>query len=67
MSETRCSCDRYEKLEGTFVPAYISAYLAPVDPSEPAKADHFRCRWCNQEWESHADEKSKAPSLVRVK
>jgi hypothetical protein len=67
MSETRCSCDRFETLEGTFVPDYISAFLASLDSAEPTKVDHYRCRWCNQEWKRHSDENSKPPSLVRVK
>jgi hypothetical protein len=67
MSETRCSCDRFEKLEGSFVPDYIAAFLASLDPSEPTKADRYRCRWCNQEWKRHTDGTSKPPLLVRVK
>jgi hypothetical protein len=63
MSETRCSCDRFEKLEGATVPAYISAFLATQGQTQ----DRFRCRWCNQVWERHQDQGNKRPSLVRVK
>ncbi len=64
MSETRCSCDRFEKLEGATVPAYISAFLAVQGQPQ---SDRYRCRWCNQVWERHQDQGSKRPSLLRVK
>jgi hypothetical protein len=65
MSETRCSCDRFEKLEGATVPAYVSAFLKPSDQSQ--NADRYRCLWCNCEWEKHSEENSTRPSLVRLR
>jgi hypothetical protein len=67
MSETRCSCDRYERLEGATVPAYISAFLAANDAAGTAKAESYRCRWCDQEWQRHLDHDNKRPSLIRIK
>lgn len=67
MSETQCSCYRYERLEGATVPAYISAFLAANDSSETATAANYRCRWCNQEWQRHLDQDSRRPSLIRIK
>lgn len=69
MSQPRCSCDSFEKLEGASVNAYVAAFLDDVGRVDPALKDRYRCRVCGREWEKRAPqdaEQGKRPSLVRV-
>jgi hypothetical protein len=62
MSERKCSCASFERLEGASVPAYIAAFL------EQEEKDRYRCRVCGREWEKRAPEKEGTrPSLVKFK
>ena len=63
MSEPKCSCESFERLEGASVNAYIKAFLDQV-----GRENLYRCRVCGREWEKRAPEiKSEGarPSLVR--
>ena len=70
MSGQKCSCEKFERLEGASVPAYINAFLdeAKGDDDEALKKNLYRCRVCGREWEKRAPEKAgegKRPALVR--
>lgn len=63
MSQPKCSCAKFERLEGAGVNAYISAFL------EQTGKDHYRCRVCGSRWEKRTPEVKREggrPSLVRV-
>ncbi|HEY0322123.1 MAG TPA: hypothetical protein VGC66_14275 [Pyrinomonadaceae bacterium] len=66
MSQPRCSCESFERLEGASVPAYIKAFLEQLDePGAPYK-NRFRCRVCGRFWEKRSPEhEGTRPSLVR--
>lgn len=70
MSQTKCSCETLERLEGASVPAYIAAYLDEVGRATPVEKNRYRCRVCGREWEKHTPEdkgEGKRPSLIRQK
>ncbi|HKS28245.1 MAG TPA: hypothetical protein VJS44_10515 [Pyrinomonadaceae bacterium] len=66
MSQAKCSCASFERLEGASVPAYIKAFLEPE--AGATDKDLYRCRVCGHIWERRApdDERARA-SLVRHK
>ncbi|HKP72556.1 MAG TPA: hypothetical protein VJT82_06435 [Pyrinomonadaceae bacterium] len=68
MSEKRCSCASFEKLEGASVPAYIAAFLDDMGRADPAKKNLYRCRVCGSDWERRAPEVrgEGRPSLVKI-
>lgn len=69
MSGPRCSCDKFERLEGASVNAYASAFLEDVKATEPGGRNRLRCRVCGNLWEKRAPDveaKSVRPSLVKV-
>lgn len=69
MEQPKCSCARFEKLEGASVPAYIKAFLDEAGAGMPDDKKRYRCRVCGREWEKRAPEVKSAgtrPSLVRV-
>ncbi len=69
MSTPVCSCEKFERLEGASVGAYVAAFLEDLGRDDPGQKNRFRCRACGREWEKRApDEKSGGtrPSLVRV-
>ena len=69
MSAPKCSCEKFERLEGASVNAYAAAFLEEIGKSDPQKKNHFRCRACGRLWERRAPEVktgSTRPSLVRV-
>jgi len=70
MSEAKCSCASFERLEGASVPAYIAAFLDEIkDVEEAANVKRFRCRVCRHQWEKHFPQtKSEGtrPTLVRL-
>jgi hypothetical protein len=51
MDQAKCSCDKFERLEGASVPAYIAAFLEEGNPDAHSKKKRFRCRTCGREWE----------------
>jgi hypothetical protein len=64
MSQTKCSCAKFERLEGASVNAYINAFLEQAEPNQ------YRCRVCGSLWERRAPEVKREggrPSLVRVR
>jgi rubrerythrin len=66
VSESKCSCESLERLEGASVQAYIKAFLDQLGHTEK---NLYRCRVCGREWEKRAPEiKSEGtrPSLVRL-
>ena len=67
MSQPRCSCDKFERLEGASVNAYANAFLEDLGRTDPARKDRYRCRACGREWEKRPPDSEHArPSLVRV-
>jgi hypothetical protein len=70
MSQTKCSCDKFERLEGASANAYAAAFLEDLGRADPGRQNGLRCRVCGREWEKHAPDAAAGrarPSLVRVK
>lgn len=69
MNAARCSCDKFERLEGASVNAYASAFLEDLGQKDKSKRSLYRCRVCGREWEKRAPQTgggSTRPSLVKV-
>lgn len=67
MSQTKCSCDHFERLEGASVPAYTKAFLDSAVGAENEGKNLYRCRVCGRLWEKRPPEgEGKRPSLVKV-
>ena len=69
MSAPKCSCEKFERLEGASVNAYAAAFLEDLGQSDPRNENRFRCRVCGRFWEKRAPEVktgSTRPSLVRI-
>ena len=69
MSQQNCSCEKFERLEGASVPAYINAFLEDLGRNDPTHKNEFRCRVCGRRWEKRApDERlgQARAALVRV-
>jgi hypothetical protein len=69
MSAAKCSCEKFERLEGASVNAYAAAFLEDLERTDPEKKNRFRCRVCGREWEKRAPVErtgSTRPSLVRI-
>ena len=69
MSAAKCSCEKFDRLEGASVGAYASAFLEDLGRTDPQKKDRYRCRVCQREWEKRAPDAktgSARPSLVRL-
>jgi hypothetical protein len=69
MSQPKCSCDSFEKLEGASVQAYIKAFLDRIDGETTGENERYRCRVCQRQWERRAPEikdQGRRPALVRV-
>jgi hypothetical protein len=67
MSQPKCSCDKFERLEGASVNAYTNAFLEDLGRTDPSHKDRYRCRVCGREWEKHPPDAEHArPSLVRI-
>jgi len=68
MSQPKCSCEKFERLEGASVNAYANAFLEDLSRTDPAHKDRYRCRVCGRTWEKRPPDASHArPSLVKVK
>jgi hypothetical protein len=69
MSAARCSCEKFERLEGASVNAYANAFLEDLGRNDPARKNLYRCRVCKREWEKRAPDSKTGgtrPSLVRL-
>ena len=69
MSGPACSCEKFERLEGASVGAYIAAFLEDLGRTDPADENRYRCRVCGRVWEKRGPEVktvSTRPSLVRI-
>lgn len=69
MSGRKCSCDRFERLEGASVGAYAAAFLEDLGRADAGKKNRYRCRVCGREWEKRAPDaeaRNARPSLVKV-
>lgn len=69
MSGPACSCEKFERLEGASVNAYVAAFLEDLGRADPAEKNLYRCRVCGREWEKREPEVktgSTRPSLIRV-
>ena len=70
MSGQKCSCDKFERLEGASVNAYASAFLEDLGSKDPGRKNQLRCRACGTLWEKRApdaEEGRARASLVMVK
>ncbi|HEX5709002.1 MAG TPA: hypothetical protein VFX96_17000 [Pyrinomonadaceae bacterium] len=67
MSDAKCSCERFERLEGASVAAYAAAFLEDLGRErDVSKKNLYRCRVCGRVWERRAPVgEGKRPSLVR--
>jgi hypothetical protein len=68
MSEAKCSCDKFARLEGASATGYAAAFLNEEEKAS-ASAGRLRCRVCGRLWEKRAPEVKSAgtrPSLVRL-
>jgi hypothetical protein len=69
MDDSKCSCEKFERLEGASVNAYAAAFLEDAGRTDPAGRSLYRCRVCGREWEKRAPKVktgSTRPSLVRL-
>lgn len=69
MSQPKCSCDRFERLEGASVNAYASAFLEDLGRQDSRRKGRYRCRVCGRLWERRAPDPEAGaarPSLVRL-
>ena len=69
MSVPKCSCEKFDRLEGASVGAYATAFLDGQGRAGVGKEDVYRCRSCGSLWEKRAPDaeaKSARPSLVKV-
>lgn len=69
MSGPKCSCEKFERLEGASVNAYAAAFLEDLGRDGAAGQSRYRCRVCGREWERRAPDpeaKTARPSLVKV-
>lgn len=69
MDQPQCSCEKFEKLEGASVPAYIKAFLDQQGRGTPEEKSLYHCRVCGREWEKREPDIKGAgrPSLIRQK
>ena len=68
MASQKCSCEKFERLEGASVPAYAAAFLEDLGRADAARKNRYRCRVCGREWERRAPSEGGGarPSLVRL-
>ena len=68
MSEKKCSCADFERLEGASVNAYAATFLEDLGRGDAGRKNRYRCRVCGREWEKRAPEPGGGtrPSLVRL-
>lgn len=68
MSGAKCSCEKFERLEGASVNAYAAAFLEDLGRKDPARRNLYRCRVCGRGWERRGPAEGGAarPSLVRL-
>ena len=69
MTEAKCSCGKFARLEGASARAYAAAFLEELEGADPAARRRLRCRACGRLWERRAPEVESArarPSLVRL-
>lgn len=69
MEGQKCSCDRFGRLEGASVSAYVSAFLEEVGRAGGTGKNRYRCCVCGSEWEKRQPEvkaPGTRPSLVRL-
>ncbi|HEV2913857.1 MAG TPA: hypothetical protein VGX92_11315 [Pyrinomonadaceae bacterium] len=68
MSQPKCSCESFERLEGASVPAYIKAFLDQAGRSVDER-NLYRCRACGRKWEKRPPQTKTGggrPSLIRL-
>jgi NAD dependent epimerase/dehydratase family enzyme len=68
MSSPVCSCEKFDRLEGASVGAYVAAFLEDLGRDDPKQKNRFHCRVCGRQWEKRAPETqtgSTRPSLIR--
>ncbi|HYE74414.1 MAG TPA: hypothetical protein VEF04_13840 [Blastocatellia bacterium] len=60
MSEPKCACRRFERLEGAAVQPYITQFLERTDT-----INRYKCRECAAIWKKVEQEDQKRPSLIK--
>lgn len=67
MTQPKCSCDKFERLEGASVNAYANAFLEDLGLKDSPLKNRYRCRVCGRHWEKRPPDSEHArPSLVRI-
>ena len=66
MIEIECACEKFERLEGAAVEAYISQFLVKTGVDEKSGETYYACRICGRPWVREIDEDHRKASLVRM-
>jgi hypothetical protein len=69
MNGSKCSCEKFARLEGASVQAYSRAFLEDLEDANSGGRRLLRCRVCGRLWERRAPDVKAAgtrPSLVRL-
>lgn len=64
MTEIECACEKFERLEGAAVQAYISQFLEKTGVDEKAGKTYYACKRCGRPWVREMVEGK--PSLTRM-
>ncbi len=69
VSQPKCSCAQFERLEGASATAYTKAFLEQPCQANTSEKNRYRCRVCGREWERREPaikSEGRRASLVRV-
>jgi hypothetical protein len=61
-----CACEKFERLEGAAVPAYISQFLEKTGVDEDAGKTYYSCKSCGRAWVRETVGPAHKPSLTRM-
>jgi hypothetical protein len=69
MDEAKCSCAKFERIEGAGVAPYAAAFLDDLGRAGEPRNNLYRCRECGRLWERRAPDAAEhraRASLVRL-
>lgn len=66
MSEIKCACDKFDRLEGAATQGYISQFLRRTNADESTGKTYYRCNVCGTPWVRGVEEGHSKPSLLRL-
>lgn len=64
--EIECACEKFERLEGVAVQAYISQFLEKTGVDEKADKTYYACRICGRTWAHEIVGGARKPTLTRM-